>query len=220
MAGAARDRRPKQKPYMCNHKQTRSITAAPVFVLCTFLMASLANSAIPYVDQVNVSGGLITGGQLLPGQSLGQSFTPNAAGIDLFDVQALSSGFTITQLELFNGETVTGTPIATSGAVVINYGSLQTTEYQFSSTVPLVPGNLYTARIDLLSGPAFQLAFSSANPYQRGLAIDEHGFTVPNVDWVFSEGLLSVPEPSTGMLFGLFASCLALKAARPRRPAR
>jgi hypothetical protein len=146
---------------------------------------------------------------------LGQSFTPNLTGIDLFDIQVSSQGVSTTQIELFAGQTETGIPIATSDTVIINNSTLQTAEFQFPNTVSLLPGNLYTARLDLIAGDSYQVAFG-ADPYPGGEAFNLSGFAVPGVDLVFSEGLASVPEPSFITLSGLALSLLALR--RPFLP--
>jgi len=185
-------------------------------------MPRQAHSTILLVDQSNSSGGLVTLERLTPGQSVGQSFTPDMAGIDIFAVQASSHGISTAQILLFSGQTVTGTPIAISQSVTIDYSSMQTTEFQFPETVPLVPGSLYTARLDLVAGSSYLLRFSNLNPYSRGLAFNEYGHPVLTVDLVFSEGLASIPEPTSGMLLLLGAVCLALRnigAGKSSKPA-
>jgi hypothetical protein len=186
-----------------------------ILVLYTLLTGVRATATIALVDQWNSVGGSITRGDMQPGQSLGQSFTPSGGGIDLFEILALSQGVSTTQINLFAGQTMTGTPIATSGTVIISSGTLQTTNYQFPETVSLVHGSIYTARLDLIAGDSYMLEFSSANPYSRGLALNEDGDAVPNVDLVFSEGLAVIPEPSTlGLLAG---GCITIFTHRSRR---
>jgi hypothetical protein len=179
-------------------------------LVATGLLIREAGAAIPIVDQSNLVDGSITTGALRPGQYLGQSFTPSLGGVDLFDIRAYSRGTSFTQLSLFSGQTVLGSPIATGPIVTITNTSLTTIEFQFPSTVSLVPGALYTARLDLIAGDSYLLAFSSSNPYPGGLAFDEVGLAVASVDWVFSEGL--IPEPSSASLLGL--GLIALKFRR------
>jgi hypothetical protein len=189
-----------------------------VFLLCAFFAGARANATIYLVDQSNLLGGSVSRGTLTPGQSAGQSFTPSLAGIDLFDVQASSTGVSTTEIELFAGQTETGTPIATSETVIINNSTLQMIEFQFPETVSLVPGSIYTARLDLIAGDSYQVAFSAANPYPGGLAFNEFGATAPPVDWVFSEGLAAVPEPSSIALSGLTLVLLFLRRALSSMP--
>ncbi len=180
-----------------------------LILLTSGLLIGEASAAIPIVDQSNLVDGSITTGTLRPGQYLGQSFTPSLGGLDLFDIQAYSRGVSITQLALLSGQTTAGSAIATSATVVISNTSLATIEYQFPSTVSLVPGTLYTVRLDLVAGDSYLLSFSSSNPYPRGLAFNEFGATSPTVDWVFSEGL--IPEPSSAWLIGLGLLALTFK---------
>lgn len=155
-----------------------------------------AEAQLLIVDQSNLVGGLTTLGTLIPGQSLGQSFKPSLTGIDWFRIQGSSVGVSTVRLSLLSGTNMAGISLATTTPIQVTNATLQPIEFRFLSTVSLNPGAFYTARIDLLSGDSYKLEFSFANPYSRGFAFDESYTAVPLVDLVFSEGLVSVPEPS------------------------
>jgi hypothetical protein len=196
---------------MKNHKRTvRTMTIVTFLVNLGWIMQA-ANAQGFIIDQSNTVGGSITSGILTPGQSLGQSFTPALAGLDRFEIKGSSKGVSTVQFNVFRGLPVSGAQIATGPTLRVTNTTLQTIGFEFPATVALVPGDIYTATLVLIAGDSYLLAFSSANPYVGGLAINEFGTSRSTIDWVFSEGIISIPEPSSVFLFGFAAVGLYLR---------
>jgi hypothetical protein len=196
---------------MKNHKLTiRAVTILTLLVNLGWIMQEASAQGF-IVDQSNAAGGSITTGVLTPGQSLGQSFTPALAGMDRFEIQGSTRGVSTVQFNLFRGQPASGAQIATSPILTVTNAALQTIGFEFPATVALVPGETYTGSLVLIAGDSYLLAFSSANPYPGGVAYNEFGLPRSAVDWVFSEGINSVPEPSSVLLLGLATIGLYLR---------
>lgn len=196
---------------MKNHKRTiRTMTILTLLANLGCIMQA-ANGQGFIVDQSNVVGGSITTGVLTPGQNLGQSFTPALTGLDRFEIQGSSRGVSTVQFNLFRGLPGSGAQIATSPTLIVTNSTLETIGFEFPATVALVPGDIYTATLVLIAGDSYLLAFSSANPYPGGVAFNEFGLPRSTIDWVFSEGIIAIPEPSTVLLLGFAAVGLHLR---------
>jgi hypothetical protein len=197
---------------MSNHKRVFRILAFAALFVVRGLVVTETRAETFIIDQANAVGGVITSGGLTNGQSLGQTFIPSLTGIDFFDVHASSRGVSEVRLSLLAGPTITGMPIASSSPMIITNALLQTVEFRFASTISLIPGNPYTARLELISGDSYKVEFSVANPYVPGLALDSNGQPNFFVDWVFAEGVIQAPEPSCTLL--IFGGLLVIMRVR------
>ncbi len=196
---------------MKNHKHTTLSVTTTILLVFWGMLTEIASAQTYIIDQENKIGELTSLGMLIPGQSLGQSFTPTLSGIDQFDFLLSSRGVSTVRFNLLSGETVSGIPIATSQEIVINNSSLARTVFSFPAPVAVTPGALYTGRLDLIAGDSYQLALSQMNPYSRGVAFNQAGVNITSADLVFSEGIIiAVPEPTTLMLFGGTSVCVLL----------
>jgi hypothetical protein len=181
--------------------------AAVVIGVSVLLLGPGRVQAQVIIDQQNAVGGSTSFGST----GAGQSFTPSLAGISFATFSLSTPNITDTlQVDLFNGSGYGGTLLASSAPVTVNTGAtLQSIEFDFSSTVSLTPGNIYTARIVLSSGTTYGQQFSPSNPYTEGVAFGSNGVPAPTNDLVFSEGLTVVPEPSALALSALCGIGLA-----------
>ena len=137
--------------------------------------------------------------------SLGQSFTAGLGLIDFATFSLATSVLANYRVDLYNGSGYGGAILGSTAAVSPHVGSAGTAlpiEFDFASPIVLTPGNSYTLRVVLASGPggSFSLngAFSNLNPYAGGGALTGTGVIGPSAanDFVFSEGF-TVPEPSS-----------------------
>jgi hypothetical protein len=106
------------------------------------------------------------------------------------------------------GGGMTGAVVATSFSVTLLTGIFrEVVRFDFPTSVPLVPGDLYGIEINRLSDPGLPFFFAAidADTYPGGRAIID-GQSRPDFDLFFREGPRSVvPEPSTLTLCGLGA---------------
>ena len=81
----------------------------------------------------------------------------------------------------------------------------QLVEFDFNTPVALTPGSPYTLRVVQANnvGGFFFLRAAGNNPYAGGTAFDVAA--LPTTDWVFSEGIRAVPEPSSLALLAVGA---------------
>ena len=177
--------------------------AAAVMIGVSFLFLSANRvQAQPIIDQQNTMGGSVSFGST----GAGQSFTPSLPGVCFatFSLSTPSVSDTL-RLDVFDGSGFGGTLLASSALVAVNTGTaLQPIEFDFSSTIGLTPGNSYTLHVELTAGTTYGAEFSSSNPYTGGVGFASNGVPNPANDFVFSEGLNVVREPSA---FALSALC-------------
>ena len=189
--------------------------AAAVLIGVSVLLLSPGRAQANFIiDQQNTVGGSSSGST-----GAGQSFTPSLVGISsaTFNLATPNTNDTF-RLDLFNGSGYGGTLLASSAPLTINTSAtLQMIEFDFPSTVSLTPGNLYTLRVVLTAGPSYSADFSSSNPYAGGMAFGSSGIPAPSNDFVFSEGMNGVPEPSTLAQFALCGIGLAGQLWRGRQ---
>jgi hypothetical protein len=139
----------------------------------------------------------ITGGFGFGASPLGQEFTPTLGAVNAIDIligPRLPDSVAVVNIR--NGS-IGGPIIGTSLPGIIDGGAIH---FDFSSEVPLVPGNLYTLQPILLAG-SFGPVFSETDTYPGGRAIVE-GNPRPGQDMGFREGVF-IPEPASVVLFGI-----------------
>jgi hypothetical protein len=136
---------------------------------------------------------------------IGQSFTPTLTSLDFFDVFTQdfvrNNGIGATlEIEIFSG--VLQTLLGTSRSTTLPDDYNAPTHFTFSTPIALVPGNLYSAQVIVLSGDNWALGSSGSQSYSGG---DEILLGVPVTDndlW-FREGItVTAPESSTLLLLG------------------
>jgi len=167
------------------------------------------STPITVFDQVNASGGAIGGNSSTV--SIGQTFTPTLTGIDAIEfnlgTQATALNAFVNLRDLSAGLNFNGNILGVSSIVsVTNLGSLLTYHFDFASTIALTPGVAVVAEI--IFDQRWLAEGDLLNPYAGGVLIEvgaAPGGGVPSshIDLVFSEGLHSVPEPTTLALMGL-----------------
>jgi hypothetical protein len=169
--------------------------AAVLIGVSVLLLGPGRVQAQPIIDQQNTLGGSVSFGST----GAGQSFAPSLPGISFatFSLSTPSGTTDVLRLDLFDGSGYGGALLASSAPVTVNTGAaLQPIELDFSSTISLTPGNTYTLRVALTSGTTYGAEFSPSNPYTGGMGFGSNGVPNPSNDFVFSEGLNVVPEPS------------------------
>lgn len=170
-----------------------------LLIAATLLLLSLrpASATIAIVDQQNPGAGFFLSSTVATGQGFGQSFTPSLAAISAADFSLFSGTSSTLRLDIFSGSGFAGSLLGSSAPLVLT--GTQTLEFLFGAPVVLVPGNVYTMRITLLSGATYSLE-NSGDTYAGGNAFSPDGIAGPSVDAAFIEGL-AVPEASTWLLF-------------------
>jgi len=163
-------------------------------------LAALTSRADAYqiIDQQNTFSNSVLG----PSSSPGQSFTPTLSGIDFATFALATSDPTNGALVfavLFEGDGFGGSPVSASSndVLVLNTSSFQSFEFDFSPSVSLTPGQVYTLQLVDATGQTLYEAEAGANPYAGGVEYVSSGVAQTGYDMVFSEGVqsLSVPEP-------------------------
>jgi PEP-CTERM motif len=153
---------------------------------------------------------------------IGQSFTPTLTSLDFFDVYTedfvLNNGMGATlEVEIFSG--VLQTPLGTSLPTALPSNFAGPTDFTFATPVPLVPGDLFSAQVIVISGDNWGLGSGlgntggSASTYPGGDQI-LGGVLQPSNDLWFQEGT-TTPEPSTLLLVG--SALLGLLASQARK---
>jgi len=153
----------------------------------------------------------------------GQSFMPSLSGVDfvVLNIEA-AGGHASTPpgnylLEIRQGQGDSGPLLGTSNPVLLPTGLPPTNiEFDFSSVVPLMPGDLYSLVVnnaDPGSGSNFLVGYSTAAGYSAGSGF---GSATGDYDLYFQEGLI-VPEPATlGMLAAGFVGAGLMRCRRKR----
>jgi hypothetical protein len=177
-----------------------------------------AGAAYATVDQQNT----VATGYLGPSTSPGQSFTPTLTGIDFATFSLATEGPSSSlQVNLYNGDGFGGALLASTPTQnITNTNAFQPVTFDFSSTVALTPGNVYTLQIDVVSGADIFELEGSGNPYPGGFEYDSAGVQQTDYDLVFSEGVnvAATPEPSAiaFLLTGGVGAGIAFRRKRRR----
>lgn len=206
--------------------------------LALTLLAAVAMAIAPWkatattiltVDQQNTTGGSNFG--VSPSDAGGQSFTPSMSGIDAVEFSLASqtgTSPTTVNIQLLDGKVgangLGGTLLATTSSVIVSSTKLATYHFDFSSTVPLTPGQEYVLVIQT-SSVNLNVDATNTDPYAGGqvLLSSLSSPTFASWDFVFTTGLHSLPEPSTTLLLGFGLLGLGLRrrtfrgSSRPRR---
>jgi hypothetical protein len=170
-------------------------SCAIVLAVMSSLTLSMGGARAAVIDQQNTVGNSYLG----PSSSPGQSFTPGLDGIDFATFSLATSDPVNGELvfaALHEGDGFDGTTLSASenDVLVQNTGGFQDYEFDFSPTVSLVPGDVYTLQlIDATGQNLFELE-GSGNPYTGGQEYNSEGVAQADYDMVFSEGV--VPEPT------------------------
>lgn len=202
---------------MTNHRFSRRV-AATVTALGLSLgllhCPQTALASILTVDQQNTAASSGTCSTYWCGQ-LAQSFTPSLPGITWAEFTFVNSdelSMTI-QLDVRAGSLGGITLGSTTGTVPSSGGVFH---FDFASTIPLTPGQLYVLVPVQFAGEA-QAVVLTGNSYFGGTAIIQNS-VAPGNDFWFREGV-SVPEPAPLLLLGAGAAALLLLRRRFHRSA-
>lgn len=172
---------------------------------------------ITIIDQQNLGPFAGTSGGVI----FGQSFTPTRPGIDAIEF-LMAGDNDVVVVQILDGvvgfDGLGGSVIATSNAVVVaTPGFHQTIHFDFPTTVSLIPGQMYVARLFTAGGIE---GVSLTNDVYGGGRFFTQGFTIgffPSFDMIFTEGLhtdTAIPEPTTLLLFSLGIAGLAINRLR------
>ena len=187
-------------------------------LLLTLIGVAGSAPAAQVIDQQNTaSNGAL--GNTSTSPSLGESFTAGLGLIDFATFRLSTSVLANYRVDLYDGSGYAGAILGSTPAVSPFVGGLATQqpiEFDFASPIVLTPGNIYTLRVVLASGPGGTFSLngtsSTLNPYAGGGALTGTGTLGPSAsnDLVFSEGF-TVPEPSSMALLlgsvGMLAGC-------------
>jgi hypothetical protein len=186
----------------------RFVVPGAVLAMCLMHTTAWADSFVP--DQSNMAlffPSLVQNIQLFA--PIGQEFTPTQPTLNV--VQLRTQDFVPndgTGASLFvniRAGTILGSVVGTSQIVMLpdSFGTAggALTEFDFSSNVPLVPGNVFVIELVHASGDMWGVGSCGGlcgNTYPPGRQI-LLGAPVPDNDLWFAEGT-AVPEPSTWLL--------------------
>jgi hypothetical protein len=179
--------------------------------------ANAAAAPILFIDQQNLVGSAF-GGASAPDFLLGQSFTPSRNGIDSIELNISILAFPAQmRIALLNGvvglDGLQGPVIGTTQTLTITETSLHKFRFDFPTTVPLTPGDTYVMRFEPIganSNPQIEINTGfPPNPYPGGQALQLHlpPNSLTDRDFVFTEGLNQIPEPSSLLLLAIAVSC-------------
>jgi hypothetical protein len=145
------------------------------------------------------------GKSLVP--ATGQEFTPSLQGLDFVDVNLFNSRATNTgtfEIAIHAGN-ITAPVLGLSAQVARLEGFPQSnTHFTFSSTVPLIAGDLYVLEVIQLSGDSGWAIEVPTSAVVHGQTIDMNypggrliyaGVPQENQDMIFREGIVVTPEP-------------------------
>jgi hypothetical protein len=174
--------------------------------------ATLDASPITVIDQQNPGPFTTTNGAGVPPFSFGQSFTPTLNSIDAIEFLIGGTNATV-HVDLLNGLVGTdglgGAVLGTSNSLFVNVTPQATFQFDFPTSLTLIPGQTYVARLTMTSGSGLFMRETLSNAYAGGQFLNEG---VPfgllgGQDQVFTEGLVhaqtAVPEPSTVILLAV-----------------
>jgi PEP-CTERM motif len=188
-----------------------------VLALLLNIVAEANADPIKIIDQQNLGPFAGTSGGVI----FGQSFTPTLPGIDAIEF-LMAGDNDIVVVQILDGvvgfDGLGGPVIAISNPVVVNTpGFHQTIHFDFTTTVSLVPGQTYVAR---LFTPGGIEGVSLTDDVYGGGQFLAQGFAIgriPSFDMIFTEGLhtnTAVPEPATLVLFSVGMGGLVIKRLR------
>jgi len=136
----------------------------------------------------------------------GQSFTAECDGtLEYIEFITGDNGGTqsAATLNIFEGETVAGTPLYTQETSEMTFGGAgESLRVLLDEPLPVIQGQKYTFEMQVF----VNLQISTSNPYNGGIAF-ENGTGFPPVDFVFNVQLaeiLTVEEIAFGRLFELY----------------
>ena len=142
----------------------------------------------------------------------GQEFTPTLQGLDFVDVSLSNPAAAAGTFEIaIHQGTIVGPVLGLSDPVVWSDTVSQSgDQFVFSSTVPLVAGDLYVLEIIQLAGDQGWTIEIPGSAVVNGKTIDMNypggrliygGVPQDNLDMIFREGVFAVPEPNVNLLY-------------------
>src|SRR5262245_15504427 len=188
----------------------------PVYAAtCVLVVMATDVLSAPFVtlDQKSQVGAALSGASS-PDFLIGQSFIPSLNGIDAIELSAsILAQPASMRIALLDGvvgvDGLGGAVLGLTRTVTITGTSVQKYHFDFPSTIPLTPGKSYVMRFEPLgpnSNPQIAISvnvFPPIDRYPRGQALQ---LNLPldqlaQRDYVFVEGLHTVPEPSACVLW-------------------
>ncbi len=178
------------------------------------IFGSAAANAVEIVDQEQTSYDSYIG----PGD-VGQSFTPTLNAIDFatFELAVADPSSENVTATLISGDGFGGSELGTSDKVLVASGSFAQYQFDFTSSISLTPGQVYTLKLNNAFGDLVALE-GDGNPYAGGVEYDVSGVAQPSYDLTFTEGAnpQAVPEPQAALMF-LVMGLIGLGAWAVRR---
>ena len=222
---------------LMNTQTLAKLQLTPLFLLLLCGMTAGAHAQGVLIDQSLQPPAIIPGESYHYDASVatliaetGQEFTPSLNGLDFVDVKLLSqfgtnSGTGTFQIAIHQG-TIAAPVLGLSGLVSISTSG-NSTQFTFSSTVPLTPGDTYVLEVLQLAGNSGWGVEVPGSAVVNGQTIDMNypggrliygGVPQATEDMIFQEGVF-VPEPSVSFLFliGVLMCGLVRKASSTRR---
>ena len=195
----------------------------PYFILClVLLVASIANGQGTLIyDQSSATNYAAVGGGagIQEEQPMGQSFTPTLASVGFvqlnfsdFPTNSFGLGATLF-VNLWSSSISNGILLSSTDPVFIPDGTFFfVTNFFFSTPVPVTSGTTYYLQPYVQSGNTENLVINDGLYNYTGGTWYFNGAPNPNgLDLWFREGVLDVPEPSSG-IFVFLGSSLFLYA--------
>jgi hypothetical protein len=158
------------------------------------LLASARAQATELIDQEQTSSDTFIG----PGDGQGQSFTPTLNAIDFatFNLGVGGPSSEIVFATLLEGDGFGGNLLGVSNEVLVAPSVFASYEFDFSPSISLTPGEVYTLELNNGFDDLYALE-SDGNPYAGGTEYNSSGVAQPRYDLTFAEGVnaQAVPEP-------------------------